>query len=160
MKDQISDYTFVAYPNQQVKLMDLFGDKSELIVIHNMGKKCPYCTMWADGFNGVAGHLEDRAPFVVISPDSAAIQHEFAASRNWKFKMVSAAENNFVSDMGFGSNDDPQPGVSVFVKENGSIYRVAKDEFGPGDKYSPVFNLFELLPNGPGKWAPKYSYKK
>jgi hypothetical protein len=74
--------------------------------------------------------------------------------------MYSAAENEFVRDMGFGTNAEPQPGVSVFIKENGAIYRIARDEFGPGDKYSPVFNLFEMLPGGPGKWAPKYSYPK
>ena len=35
------------------RLSDLFGDADDLILIHNMGKGCPYCTLWADGFNGV-----------------------------------------------------------------------------------------------------------
>ena len=34
-----------------VRLSEMFGAKSDLILIHNMGAGCPYCTMWADGFN-------------------------------------------------------------------------------------------------------------
>ena len=45
--------------------------KRDLIVIHNMGASCPYCTLWADGFNGIYDHLADRAAFVALQPRSA-----------------------------------------------------------------------------------------
>jgi predicted dithiol-disulfide oxidoreductase (DUF899 family) len=61
-----------------VQLSDLFGEHEDLIVIHNMGVSCPYCTLWADGFNGLIRHLEDRAAFVMVSPDPPDIQKEFA----------------------------------------------------------------------------------
>ncbi len=160
MKEPITDYTFTAFPDHKVKLSQLFGGKDELIVVHNMGKKCPYCTLWADGFNGVIEHLEDRVPFVLVTPDAPAVQREFAESRKWRFHMYSAEGTQFIEDMGFGTKEKPEPGFSVFLKENGQIFRVAKDEFGPGDKYTPVFNMFELLPKGVGKWAPKYSYNR
>ena len=35
-----------------------------------MGRGCSYCTLWADGFNGLRHHFEDRAAFVVVSPDT------------------------------------------------------------------------------------------
>src|SRR6266481_1402041 len=47
----VMDYTF-ATPDGPVRLSQLFGDKASLFVIHNMGAGCPYCTLWADGFNG------------------------------------------------------------------------------------------------------------
>jgi len=49
----------------EVSLADLFGPKRDLFVVHNMGRSCAYCTMWADGFNGVYPHLANRAAFVV-----------------------------------------------------------------------------------------------
>ena len=87
-----------------VKLSELFGGKSDLIVIHNMGRGCRYCTLWADGFNGVAEHLANRSAFVVCSPDSTDVQKEFAAGRNWRFRMVSGKDSPFTQDMGFRSD--------------------------------------------------------
>src|SRR5687767_7660685 len=88
-RQEVSDYEFVTVNDGTVKLSDLFGDSKELIVVHNMGKSCSYCTLWADGFNGVAGHLNRRAPFVVASPDDPYTQKHFAESRGWTFPMVS-----------------------------------------------------------------------
>lgn len=80
LSEQVNDYELLDSENQKVKLSKLFGKKNDLIIIHNMSKTCPYCTMWADGFNGLLPHLEDRATFVVSSPDEPAIQKEFANS--------------------------------------------------------------------------------
>lgn len=44
----VVDYTFQTL-NGPVRLKDLFGDKNDLIVIHNMGASCRYCTLRADG---------------------------------------------------------------------------------------------------------------
>ena len=64
--EEVADYDF-ATPQGTVSLSALFGDKPDLIVIHNMGASCAYCTLWADGFNGVYDHLANRAGFVVSS---------------------------------------------------------------------------------------------
>ena len=48
----VQDYVLDGWDGP-VRLSELFGDKRDLILIHNMGKGCPSCTMWADGFNGV-----------------------------------------------------------------------------------------------------------
>ena len=48
----VGDYSFVAKTGESVSLLELFGDKDELIVIHNMGKSCSHCSLWADGFMG------------------------------------------------------------------------------------------------------------
>src|SRR4051812_40588375 len=65
----ISDYELIAWDGKRVKLSELFGGKDELILVHNMGKGCSYCTLWADSFIGITKHLEDRAAFVLTSPD-------------------------------------------------------------------------------------------
>ncbi len=86
--EPVRDYEFTT-PDGPVRLSQLFGDKRDLFVIHNMGRSCPACTLWADGFNGSYPHIADRAAFVVSSPDSPDVQRAFAASRGWRFPMVS-----------------------------------------------------------------------
>ncbi len=147
-----------------VKLSELFGGNEDLILIHNMGAGCSNCTMWADGFNGVYDHLQSRAAFVVVSPDTPEAQQAFARKRGWRFPIYSAEGTTFVKDMGFQWEEETfmsgfQPGVSVFRKEEaGRIVRVAKDSFGPGDPYCGVWPLFDLLPDGPAGWDPLFAY--
>ncbi len=62
--EEVGDYTF-ATRDGPVRLSQLFGDKASLFVIHNMGASCPYCTLWADGFNGLLPHIENHAAFAV-----------------------------------------------------------------------------------------------
>ncbi len=114
--EEVSDYEF-ATPRGKVLLSALFGDKDTLFVIHNMGTGCASCTMWADGFNGVFEHLRDRASFVVSSPDAPERQQDFAASRGWKFPMVSHQGSSFAEDMGYRADDRVMPGVSVFKRK-------------------------------------------
>ncbi|MBI2675210.1 MAG: DUF899 family protein [Candidatus Aenigmarchaeota archaeon] len=159
-KMEVKDYQFRDWNNKTIGLSGLFGSKEELILIHNMGKSCSYCTMWADGFNGVLHHLEDRASFVVVSPDSPKVQKAFAKGRGWKFRMVSAEGSPFSREMGFESDDgEPCPGVSVFQKRGRNMHRVSHDKFGPGDSYCLVWHLFSLLPEGSKDWEPKFEYK-
>ena len=110
-----------------VKISEMFGDKDDLILIHNMGACCANCTMWADEFNGVAHHLQNRAAFVVVSPDSPAAQQDFAKKRGWRFTMYSAEGTTFTKDMGFQTEGGEfmsgyQPGVSVLHKKRGRYH--------------------------------------
>jgi predicted dithiol-disulfide oxidoreductase (DUF899 family) len=154
---EVQDYTLQSQKGP-VKLSDLFDGKPDLIVIHNMGQSCTYCTLWADGFNGVHQHLENRAGFVVVSPDPLDVQRKFAESRGWKFRMAGGQGSTFIEDMGFKSEKGWMPGVSTFYRDKGKIMRVAKAPFGPGDPFCGVWHLLALLKNGPGDWHPKYKY--
>src|SRR5258708_2922461 len=149
-KEEVANSVFKDHQGKSVKLSDLFGKKKELILVHNMGKQRPYCTLWADGFNGLVGHFENRAAFVLESADDVNIQKKFHQGRKWKFKMVSSHGTSFKKDMGFlDSNDHPMPGVSIFQKvSNGKIYRTAQDGFGPGDDYCSFWHFFDRLPCG------------
>jgi predicted dithiol-disulfide oxidoreductase (DUF899 family) len=81
LTEQVNDYEFIDSGNKKINLSNLFGTKNDLFVVHNMGNSCPYCTMWADGFNGLLPHLEDRSTFVVSSPDDPFTQKEFTSQR-------------------------------------------------------------------------------
>jgi predicted dithiol-disulfide oxidoreductase (DUF899 family) len=144
----VKDYELKDWNGNPIKLSTMFGEKSDLVVVHNMGKQCSYCTLWADGFNGTQYFIEKTTGFVVISPDAPDLQKDFALSRGWKFRMYSGHESSFIKDMGYQTeNGDYWPGVSVFHKnENGKISRVAKDFFGPGDFYCSVFHFLDLIP--------------
>lgn len=159
-EQEIKDYQLKTWDGGQISLLELFGGKDEMILIHNMGKRCTYCTMWADGFNGITHHLENRAAFIVVSPDDPATQKQFAQSRGWKFRMYSAHESPFLKDVGFMSDTgDPWPGVSTLRTDtSGKIYRKAWTFFGPGDDFCATWHLLDLLPKGPNDWEPKYSY--
>jgi predicted dithiol-disulfide oxidoreductase (DUF899 family) len=161
-KAEVPDYFLKNWTGGTTSLSALFGGKKDLIVIHNMGKHCPYCTMWADGFNGQLAHLEDRAAFVVVSPDAPKVQEAFARARGWKFKMLSAHGGTFIKDMGFwsedGKNPGPLPGVSTFRLKGGKIQRVSRAGFGPGDDFCPVWPLLDLLKDGADGWTAKFEY--
>jgi len=147
----VKDYTLKDRNGKEVKLSEMFGDKKNLILVHNMGKGCPYCTMWADGFKDTYKEIEKKAPFVLVSPDAPDVHKQFAESREWNYPTYSAAGTDFIFDMGYDSIKDGKhnywPGVSVFEKSaDGKIRRVAKDFFGPGDFYCNIWHFLDLLP--------------
>jgi predicted dithiol-disulfide oxidoreductase (DUF899 family) len=160
-RNEVNNYVFRDSTNNEISLQELFGDKNELIVVQNMGKSCSYCTMWADGFNGVYHHIIEKAAFVVATPDSPAIQDAFAAERRWQFPMISTNGTTFKEDLGFEKNGNQHPGVSTFQRdEEGRMYHVANAPFGPGDDFCSVWYLFDLLPSGSTGFHPKRAMTK
>ena len=156
--EEIKDYAFTRADGGTTRLSELFGDKDTLFVIHNMGAACVYCTLWADGFNGVYDHLRNRAGFVLSSPDAPAQQQTFAASRGWKFPMISYQGTSFGEDMGYRVDGRARPGVSALKRRDGKILRVADTGFEPGDDFCSVWHLFDLIPEGAAGWQPKFGY--
>ncbi len=155
----VSDYTFKDKEGKDVTLLAMFGDRNELMLVHNMGKRCAYCTLWADEINGISHHLENRTSFVVVSPDAPAVMKEFADGRGWKFRICSSNGNSFKKDMGFEKNASATPGVSVFTKDkDGNIFHYNQAVFGPGDNFCGHWYYLGLLPGGAGLWSPKFTY--
>lgn len=160
-REEIRDYQLLDSEGREASLSSLFGDQSNLILVHNMGRNCSYCTMWADGFNGLLPHLESRAAFALTSPDKPEAQKEFVQARGWNFPVYSTAGTGFTADMGFDDEKEGlMPGVSVFTKETGGkMYRVSRAEFGPCDNFCAVWHFFDLLPEGIDGWEPRLSYE-
>ncbi|HEU0223379.1 MAG TPA: DUF899 family protein [Paracoccaceae bacterium] len=153
----VEDYVF-ATPTGPVRLTELFGDKVHLFIIHNMGAGCPYCTLWADGYNGLYEHIRDRAAFFVSSPDAPEAQARFAESRGWRFPMLSHRGSSFAEDMGYKSGQSYLPGISAFVLKEGVPLRVSDTGCGPWDDFNPLWHLFDLIPGGAGDWRPRFRY--
>jgi predicted dithiol-disulfide oxidoreductase (DUF899 family) len=155
---EVQDYTFKTIDGD-VSLSSLFGGKPDLLMVHNMGTGCTGCTLWADGFNGIYPHLANRAAFCISSPDTPETQQEFAASRGWRFPMVSHQGSSFAEDMGYRGEDGSwHPGLSSFRIDNAKITRIATTPMGPFDDYCPVWHMFNLLQDGPDGWQPQYKY--
>ena len=160
--EAVADYELSGWDGP-VRLSQLFGDKKDLIVIHNMGVSCPACTLWADGYNGVYDHLAARAAFVVATPNPPQVQKDFAAGRGWRFPMVSHQGTSFAKDMGYwrpreDGGDAWNPGISVFQKRGDGLVRVSDTGLGPYDDFCSVFHFFDLMPDGQADWKLKFRY--
>jgi peroxiredoxin len=155
-KADVQDYELQS-PNGPVKLSEAFGDHDTMVLVHNMGHSCPYCTLWAEGFNTLYKYIEDGVPggetkaaFVVVSPDAPDKQKEGADKRGWKFRMLSQQGTTLAKDLGYqDAKGSVWPGVSILKRGGDKITRVARDYFGPGDKYNSVFSFFQLMPGSP-----------
>lgn len=160
--EPIQDYELTDKEGKKVMLSSLFQEKDELLLIHNMGKECRYCTMWADGLRGFSEVISDRMPWVLASPNEPSVLKEFSESRNWNFNVVSFAGTSLGKDMGYETEKEGKtmyhPGVSALIRKDGQIYRTGKDSFGPGDPYNSVWHFFDLFPKGADGWQPKYVY--
>lgn len=156
---EVADTAFFDMNGKEVLLSSLFGDKNELLLIFNMGKSCRWCTLWADGFNGLTHHLASRAAFALLSPDKPEAAKEFSESRNWKFRVLSDFKSTLRKDLGLRDEKSITPAAATFSKdENGKIWFRSSAVFGPGDNYCIQYDLMDLLPENSEKWEPQYSY--
>jgi predicted dithiol-disulfide oxidoreductase (DUF899 family) len=157
----IRDYTLAHVPSgSAVHLSELFGASRDLLIVHNMGRQCPYCTLWADGFVSLYKHIATRCSFVLTTPDEPDVAGAFASSRGWSFPVVSHAGTDFAKDLGYkgegGTYGSFRPGISALrIQDDGSIIRTGTRPFGPGDDFCSLWPMFELLQGGMGEWAPK-----
>ena len=150
-------------------LSALFGDgRNSLIVAHIMfapdaEKACPMCSLWADGFNAVTGHLDQRTGFVAVAKAELGKFRAYARGRGWdKLRLLSSHDNSFNRDFHVEQEGGQLPGLSVFTREaDGRILHRYTTEGSlvfrhhrMMDLYSPVWNLFDLLPEGRGDWMP------
>ena len=60
-------------PTRTVHLSELFSGPGRSVVIYHLmyGKEqsspCPMCSLWIDGYNGVAGHIAQNIDFAVVA---------------------------------------------------------------------------------------------
>ena len=142
----VEDYVFRSQAGEPVRLSELFGDQSTLVLVHNMGSQCPHCTQWADDFNRFVPELTGRTAFAVESGDEPAVQRDYHRARAWTFKMVSSQGTAFKADMGFLDKEGrPIGGVSVFTKIGGGLTRVRREASTPSDEAGTAAYFLGLL---------------
>jgi predicted dithiol-disulfide oxidoreductase (DUF899 family) len=162
-------------PVREVALADLFtAPGRELIVYHFMyGKQqknaCPMCTMWIDGFNGVARHVAQNADFAVVAAADPGMLRGYARERGWdRLRLLSCGESTFKYDLGSEDEDGVQDStISVFDRdEDGRVRhvysthpRMAPDIEQRGiDLLNPVWHLLDLTRRGRGEWIAGLDY--
>jgi predicted dithiol-disulfide oxidoreductase (DUF899 family) len=161
-------------PSGKETLPELFGGRNQLIVYHFMFAPeweagCPHCSRWADSFNGVIVHLNQRD--VTLAAVSRAPYSKLAAYEKrmgWSFKWVSSFETDFNFDYhvsfrpeelakgaafynftGQDPGESEREGVSVFYKEpTGSIFHTYSAYARGIDMLNVDYHYLDLVPKG------------
>jgi predicted dithiol-disulfide oxidoreductase (DUF899 family) len=161
-------------PNGKETLSDLFDERNQLIVYHfmydpNWDLGCPSCSFWADNFNNIIVHLNQRD--VTMIAVSRAPYSKIAAYKKrmgWDFKWVSSFDTDFNHDyyVSFTSDElekkegfynftiqDPTvselPGVSVFYKDpSGKIFHTYSAYSRGIDILNNTYNYLDIVPKG------------
>jgi len=154
---EVSDYSFQTNEGETT-LSGLFAGRDRLLMIHNMGQGCRYCTTYADGINGVIDHLEDAMAVAVVSKDTPETQRRMALDRRWKFRMASHGGGKYMEEQCKMASYDNCPGAAVYDRDGGKVMRRAQTPFGPGDFFSPVWPFLTLAGMGESDWTPQFHY--
>lgn len=174
----VEDYPFLDCTGdsvEQVRLSELFtGPDRALVIYHLMYGKgqtapCPMCTMWIDGFNGVAHHLAQNVDFAIAAAAEPAALQAHARDRGWdRLRLLSCGDNSFKYDLGSEDEHGGQTSsISVFALDaDGSVHhtysarpQTAEDVHQRGlDALCAVWNLLDLTPQGRGDWYASLSY--
>lgn len=179
----VEDYVFQAGPTdldrdgpvREVRLSELFTTPERPLVIYHLmyGKAqttpCPMCTMWIDGYNGVAQHLDQNIDFAIAAAADPAALRAHARSRGWRnLRLLSCGASTFKYDLASEDEHGEQDStISVFVRDGAGAVRhcysahprMAEDIAERGiDLLSPVWHLLDLTPQGRGEWYPDLQY--
>ena len=161
-------------PNGRETLADLFEGRSQLVVYHFMFAPewdvgCKSCSFWADNFNGITAHLNQRdVTFVAISRAPLPKLQAFAKRLGWTFKWVSSSGSDFNFDFNvsfkpeqvargeatynyapFEEDGPERPGISAFAKdESGAVFHTYS-AYGRGiDMMNTAYQYLDLVPKG------------
>jgi predicted dithiol-disulfide oxidoreductase (DUF899 family) len=162
----VPDYSFIDTDGKHVRLSELFtGDKNDLIIYHLMywakdDDFCPMCSLWIDGFNGIAPHLRQRANFAVASRAPVDKLKAWAKRRGWdRLRLLSDDGPQFARDIDAeDAEGNPDSTVVVFTKSGHEIrhfytaHPMLEDRERGIDLLSPVWHLLDLTPSGRGDW--------
>jgi len=162
-------------PITTVRLSDLFsGPKRSVVIYHFMyGKRqtnpCPMCTMWIDGYNGVAQHIAQNVDFAIAAAAEPPMLRQHARNRGWRnLRLLSCGNSTFKYDLRSEDAEGAQDStISVFTRDPDGTLRhsysahpwMAADVKERGiDLLTPVYNLLDLMPQGRGDWYAKLAY--
>jgi predicted dithiol-disulfide oxidoreductase (DUF899 family) len=148
---------------------------------------CPGCTHFLDAVDGAALHAAERINFVVVAKSPLKRLLELAKQRGWKhLRLLSTADNTYDRDY-YGDStalseamrdqQEFKPGeewdmpiLNVFRREeDGTIRHFWASELlyvpaEPGQEYrhndllDPLWNMFDVTPEGRGDFHPKVHY--
>ncbi len=165
-KDTLAIYSF------------MFGPERE--------RPCPGCTHFLDALDGSAQHILQRINLVVVAKSPIKRILDFAQERGWRgLKLLSTAGNDYDHDY-FGDSSALSPDMrkqqefedgkewdmpilNVFRREGDRVRHFWGSELlyvppEPGQEYrhndmlDPLWNMFDVAPEGRGDFHPKLEY--
>ena len=145
---------------RMTRISELFGEHDTLFMYHLMfhpddDSACPMCSMWLDGFHGVAHHLERHASFAVVAKAPLPKLRAWSRRRGWSACDCFRAYRDHVQrgDGGGVCGRCQRPMASVFVRDGARVrhfYTIPAnfldDTQRSMDLLSPVWNVLDLLP--------------
>jgi predicted dithiol-disulfide oxidoreductase (DUF899 family) len=161
-------------PNGKQTLSDLFDGRSQLIVYHfmydpNWDAGCPSCSFWADNFNGIVVHLNQRdVTMIAVSRAPYTKIDEYKKRMGWNFKWVSSYNTDFNFDYhvsfkpeelsekkafyNYDLQDTHSPereGISVFYKDTaGHVFHTYSAYARGIDTLNVAYQFLDLVPKG------------
>jgi len=162
-------------PIRTVRLSELFSAPNRSLVVYQFmfGKKnttpCPMCTLWIDGWNGVAHHLAQNVDVAIVAAADPMALRAHARARGWhRLRLLSCGANTFKYDLGSEDREGNQDStVSVFTRDTDGTPRhfysvhpsLASDIKERGiDLLCPVWHILDLTPQGRGEWYADLGY--
>src|SRR5215208_6618009 len=173
LRDQLSQQRR-DLPWVQVNKEYVFDGGSQLIVYHLMydptwDAACPSCSFWADNFNDIIVHLNQRdVTMIAISKAPYTQIDAYKKRMGWDFKWVSSFDTDFNRDyyVSFTSEElekkegfynftiqnpyvSELPGVSVFYKDPLDKIFHTYSAYARGiDILNNTYNYLDLVPKG------------
>jgi predicted dithiol-disulfide oxidoreductase (DUF899 family) len=167
------EYVFEG-PNGKQTLPELFDGRSQLIVYHFMfdpswDAGCAHCSFWADNFNGIVVHLNQRdVTMIAVSRAPHSKLAAYEKRMGWNFKWVSSHDTDFNFDYhvsftpeelarkeafhNFTTQTPPGSetvGISVFYKdETGKVYHTYSTYMRGVDMVNGAYHYLDLVPKG------------
>ncbi len=167
------EYVFEG-PKGKETLSELFDGRSQLIVYHFMfdaswEAACLHCSFWADNFNGIIVHLNQRdVTMIAVSRAPYNKLATYEKRMGWNFKWVSSYDSdfNFDYDVSFTPEElhrkegfynynlqdtlsSEREGVSIFYKDSADRVFHTYSAYARGiDMLNVAYHYLDLVPKG------------
>ena len=161
-------------PNGKQTLSELFDGRSQLLVYHFMFDPtweagCPNCSFWADNFNGIIVHLNQRdVTMIAVSRAPYSKLAVYQKRMGWDFKWVSSYNTDFNFDYHVSftqeeldkkeafynyivqdTHSPEKEGVSVFFKDHaGRVFHTYSTYERGIDMFNVAYNYLDIVPKG------------
>ncbi len=132
---------------------------------------CPSCTALLDQLDGAVEHASQHINLAVVAKSPLERVLAFAEERGWRrLRLLSSAANTYNRDyLGETAEGSQRPMLNVFHRDGGVIRHFWGSElfYAPTDgeqdprhvgTLEPVWNLFDLTPEGRPDWDEQLSY--
>ena len=172
-KEVNKEYVFEG-PNGKQTLRELFDGRSQLIVYHFMfdpswEAACLHCSFWADNFNGIIVHLNQRdVTMIAVSRAPYSKLAAYEKRMGWDFKWVSSYDTDFNFDYQVSftpeeldrketfynynlqdTHSSEREGVSVFYKDPADHMYHTYSAYARGiDMLNVAYHYLDLVPKG------------